>query len=877
METNNKPPRWADRFLTWFCSEEIVETVQGDLYELYGKRLSERGKTVARLCYIRDVFDLCRPFAFKRMNRITTTTDMHKHTLLLVYRSFLRYKSSFFINLIGLSTGLACALLIYFWVSDELNVDKFNAKDARLYQVLVNSHDEVNGIQTGPVTPGILAEALAREIPEVEYAASVVPASWFSEQGIISLGEKKIKSKAHYASRDYFNMFSIDFINGNPRQALTDKYGMAISEEMAVKLFKSTANSIGKTVEWIDGTVPGSYHITGVFRNPNHTTSPAEILLNYDVFLDSRPWLKEWGNSDPLTFVLLREGADGKAFSTKIEGFIKSKYNESRNTLVAQRFSERYLHGRYENGVPAGGRIEYVRLFSIIAVFILVIACINFMNLSTAKASRRVKEIGVKKAIGASRYVLFIQYLEESMLMAFLSLIVALALVYILLPQFNQMTGKYLHLSADPRMVLALLGVVLFTGLVAGSYPAMYLSAFRPAEVLKGKLRSSLGERWIRKGLVVFQFAISVLLIVCVVVVYRQIAYVQSKNLGYNRDNVLHFDGGIRMENSEGFFDEGGKHEKEMETFLQQVRNLPGVTNVANYEHDLTGRHGGLQGVDWKGGKEDERMHFNNLQVGFDFIETMGIRLAEGRSFSSERSKERSKILFNEEAIRVMGLKDPVGKVIRVWGQEKEIIGVAKDFHIESLFEEVRPCIIQLEPRSLKIMVKIKGGAEQETIAQLEKIYQGRNPGLAFDYGFVDDDYQALYVSEQRVSLISRYFAGLTILISSLGLFGLAAFTVEKRTKEIGIRKILGSSNARIAFLLSGDFTKLVLLAILIALPLSFFIARNWLNGFAYSIGLEWWFFLGAALIAMVIPFVAVGIQTIKASRVSPVESLKEE
>ncbi len=802
---------------------------------------------------------------------------LHKHTFTLVYRSFLRYKSSFFINLGGLSTGLACALLIYLWVADETGMNKYNAQDARLYQIMENSADEVNGVRTGAGTQGILAEGLAAEIPEIEVAASVVPASWFTEKGVLTSGQNKVKTSAQYVSKDYFKLFTIEFIQGNAANALTDKYSMALSEEMAIKLFQSPENSIGKRLEWMDGIVPASYHVTAVYRNPINTTTPCDLMVNYEIFLDNHDWLKGWDASDPHTFVLLRKNESLEKLNGKIKLFLQTKNKAAKNTLVAQRYSENYLYGRFENGLPAGGRIEYVRLFTIIAVFILAIACINFMNLSTARASRRMKEIGVKKTVGATRNALMIQHLEESMIMVFLSTLIALTVVVLLLPQFNSLTGKHLSLRLSYSMVLISFAMIVLTGVVAGSYPAVYLSAFRPVEVLKGKMRSSWSELWIRKGLVVFQFTVSIILIVGVVVVYRQISYVQTRNLGYNRENILRFDAGFPTSVDPEFFAEGGAYEKQMETFMSQVRAVPGVVEAANFEHDLTGHHGGLGGVDWREGTDDDNTHFNNLEVGLGFIETLSIKIKEGRSFSPDRPNERSKVIFNEEAIKAMGLTDPIGKVIKVWGQQKEIIGVAKDFNMESLFEQIRPTIIQFEPRSTKVMVKIQAGQQTAAVEALRALFRERNPGLVFDYSFIDDDYQAMYVSELRVSVLSRYFAGLAVLISTLGLFGLSAFMAEVRTKEIGIRKILGSKNSQIVYLLSSDFIKLIMLSVLIALPVSYIAANNWLATFAYSIQLKWWFFAVAALLAAVVPLLTIGWQTYRAATANAVDCLTSE
>lgn len=802
---------------------------------------------------------------------------MIKHALLLLYRNFKRFKSTFFINLMGLSAGLSCALLIYLWVNDERHVDKVNEHDEQLYQVLQNFFNE-GDIETGGGTQGLLARALADEMPEVEYAASVVPADWFSAKGIVSFEGNSVKAGGQFVSKDYFKMFTVPFKEGDKNLLFADKYGMAISEQLATQLFQSPANAVGKIVDWTGDQFKEPCHIIGVFENrPANATDQFDILFNYELFFSNREGLQYWTNSDPSTFVLLKKGTDPGAFNAKIAGFIKTKNKETKNTLLLQRYSDRYLHGRYENGVPVGGRIEYVRLLSVIAVFILVIACINFMNLSTAKASRRVKEIGIKKAVGASRYTLVLQYLSESMFMTFLSLALSVLLVDIGLPQFNVITGKHLTLQLTPSFVLMVLSITVITGLIAGSYPALYLSGFKPAAVLKGKLNSSVGERWARQGLVVFQFTASVILIVAVLVVYKQIDYVQSKNLGYDRDNVIHFEIQVKNTGDPAFFEIGGTLDHAVASFLDRVRSLPNVVHAANFDHDVVGHHGGLGGVDWKPGDEDSKKGFSNLEVGFDFIETLGIQMKEGRSYAKDLSGEKKKIMLNEAAIEMMGLKDPVGKTIRVWGEEKQIIGVTKNFHFESLFEEMKPCLIQLEPRVPRIMVKIKKRSEAETLPQIQKLYQDQNPGLAFDYKFLDDDYQALYASEQRISILSRCFALLAILISCLGLFGLAAFTAERRLKEIGIRKILGSSEMGIVYLLSGDFTKIVLAAIVVAVPVSYFMVTLWLQSFAYKIALNAWYFLIPGLGALIITWLTVGSQAIRASRVSPTQSLKEE
>jgi ABC-type antimicrobial peptide transport system permease subunit len=802
---------------------------------------------------------------------------MFKHNLLLLFRGAKRNKGSFFINLIGLSTGLACALLIYLWVNDELHVNKFNEHDDRIYQVLQNFPGGEN-IQTTENTPGILAEVLKTEIPEVEYTTSVVPASRFQEKGVMKVDETTLKLDAQYVSKDYFEVFSCPLIVGNKDLALNDKHSILVSENLAIKLFGTTNNITGKTVTWNQNNINGMFQITGIFKDlPVNATEKFDLIFNYDVFLDANPWVREWGNSNPSTFVLLNPETNISALNAKLENFLQAKLANSKNKLFAQKYSERYLHGRYENGVLSGGRIEYVHLFSIIALFILLIACINFMNLSTARASKKFKEVGVKKVVGANRQTLIFQYLSESVFMTSISLVLSVALVAILLPNFNEITGKHLVLHFGINEVFVLLFIVLVTGFIAGSYPALYISGFKPVEILKGKLNGSLAEFLARKGLVVFQFTISVILIVSVLLVYKQIEFIQSKNLGYNRENVIHFNAEKKPENSNDFLAYGGKLQSDMETFISEVKKIPGVLNAATYNHDLTGKHGGIEGVDWEEGENDDKMYFSKLEVGYNFIETLGIQMSQGRNFSSSLGNETSKVIFNEEAIKKMGLNDPVGKIIKVWGQEKQIIGVTKNFNFESLFENVKPCIIQLEPRTYNIMVKMNTVGQKGTIEQLGKLFHERNPGLAFDYKFVDDDYQSLYVAEKRVSILSRYFAGIAILISCLGLFGLATFSAQKRTKEISIRKILGSGEFGIIRLLSNEFTGIVITAIFIAMPTSYFVMHKWLEGFAYKTSLSWWIFALAGLLALGIALLTVSWQSWRAATRNPVEALRYE
>ena len=791
---------------------------------------------------------------------------MFRHNLMLIYRSFKRFKSTFLINLIGLSTGLASVLLIYLWVDDELHVDKFHEKDSRIFNVM-ESHMQNDGWNTTIETAGPVADALAADFPEVEFTAALAPPIWPGfDRFVLTVENRNIRATGQYAGKNYFNIFSYKLIEGDARQALADKNSIVISEDVAMKLFNSKHNVVGKAIEFQHER---EFIVSGVFENiPATSSTHFDFVLSFEMFQEVRPWSRDWYSIGPHVYVLLREGTDVDAFNKKIENFFAEKTNNkpdpSRRRMFLASYSDNYLYGSYENGVQTGGRIEYVELFSVIALFILIIACINFMNLSTAKAAARIKEVGVKKALGAGRKRLAMQYLGESMLMTALSLMTALAIVALVLPRFNIVTGKHIEFQWDPGLALSLIGITFFTGLIAGSYPAFYLSGFNPVAVLKGKLNTSVSELWVRKGLVTFQFTLSIILIVSVLVVYKQIAFVRSQNLGYNKDNVI-------------YFDVEGRVKENPETFLSELNGIPGILSSASTTHTMSGR-GWSTGLSWEGKETDDYIPVTIMSVNHDFIQTLGIEIKEGRTFSRDIAADTARIIFNEAAIESIGMKDPIGKKAMGF----EIIGVVKDFHFESFHTDVIPQLFILHGNKRGgqpslIMARIEAGKESETIERLNDFYKSYNPGFPLDYRFLDEVFQRQYVAEQRVSTLSQYFAVLAIVISCLGLFGLAAFTTQRRLKEIGIRKILGSTQFGIVRLLSGDFTRLVLVASVIALPISYVIARRWLDEFAYRIALEWWLFVGSGVLALLIAWFTIGLQTLKVARVNPVQCIKDE
>ncbi len=806
---------------------------------------------------------------------------MLKHNLLLFFRNIKKHKSTFLINVIGMSTGLACALFITIWVLDELSVDRFHRKGDRLVQILQNLPTP-NGIETDDETQGPLAEALINEFPEVEQTVSVLDNSWFEgEKFLLSDGDDKFFSADNqFAGRDYFSIFSFPLLHGSPDQVLANTNGVVISEEMAKKLFQTT-DAMGKTVEWIHDEYGGTYNVSGVFKElPKNSTAQFDAVFNMEVFLAQNDDLTEWNNSDLKTYAVLKPNTVLTSFNAKIKGFLQTKDKNMPETYWAQLYGERYLHNNYENGVVSGGRIQYVKLFSIIAILILIIACVNFINMATAKASTRIKEIGVKKSVGAQRKSLMVQFTVESLVIAGISMALALVIVSLLLPQFNVISGKELVLHFNANLFLGILLITLSAGFISGIYPALYLSGLSVLKGLKGKLPKNSGGHFIRKGLVVFQFVTSVVLIASVFIVYKQMDFIRDKNLGFNKEHIIWFSSGVLESNMNEADGEGGLTDEQIENFLQIMKNTPGVVNASNFRHTMMADFGTTTGLDWPGKSENQNAQFAQISGGYDFIETMQMQLKEGRLFSRKFKSEKEKIIFNEEAITQMGMKDPIGKVINLWGDEKKIVGVVKDFHVDKLYNKVMPVFMKLDNNNFasNIMVRIKPGDETATIERIKQAYQNYFiRGMPFDFRFLDENYQALYEGEKRVATLSKYFAGFATIISCLGLFGLAVFTTQRRRKEISIRKVLGQSAVQVTVMLSSEFAKLVLIAVLIALPIAYVLANNWLSGFVYRIPLQVWYFIGAGLVALIVAMLTVGSQAIRAANRNPVNALGEE
>jgi putative ABC transport system permease protein len=775
--------------------------------------------------------------------------------LLFAYRNFKSAKGIFFINLLGLSTGLASVLLIYLWVNDEMEMDKFHLHDEQLFQVMERVEDDKRTVQV--FTPGLLAESLTEEIPEIEYSVTISDPNWFSPF-TLTADTINVKAVGLYTGKDFFNMFSFPLVYGNTNSLLVDKNSIVISESLAKKLFKHSDNLVGKTLSLDHST---NLTITGILRDvPENSTYQFDFVRPFE----SLGRFQTWDDNGPSTFVQLRKGSDPGIVDSKIIGLIKAKSPQSGVSLFLRRFSDAYLYGKYENGVQSGGRIDYVILFSAIAIFILIVACANFMNLSTAGASKRLKEIGIKKVVGASQKSLIKQHLAESVFMTFIALFFALMLVQLLLPSFNNIINKNLSISFSERFLLIIVILTVTTGLLAGSYPAFYLSGFKPAAILKGKMAHSRTDAWFRKGLVVFQFSLSVIFLTAFAIVYRQIGLIETQSPGFSKDDVI-------------YFPKEGAVTTSTETFLSEIKNIPGVLNAASIGSSILGGYYADDNLQWPGKNPDAKITFEMQPVSVDLIETLAIEMKDGTTFSNDVSQS-AKLIFNESAITAMGLSDPVGKRIKVFGSDWEIGGVVKDFHFRSLHEQVKPFFFMLDPNHTRyIIARIEKGMEEETIQRLETFYKTFNPGFALDYKFLDQDFRAQYASEQKIKALLRYSAILALLISSLGLIGLSSYVAERRIKEIGVRKVMGSSVTSIVFLLSKDFSRLILIAITIGLPISYFLGKSWLSNFAHHVDLTFWYFAGVSMAILLISWISIASQVFRAARVNPLKNLRAE
>jgi len=763
------------------------------------------------------------------------------------------------LNLVGLSLGMACAVLIMLWVYDEVNYNRFHKNYSRLYQVMENQTYE-GKTYTFAALPGPFGPAIKQEVPEIEYAAR----SDWGNQLLFTVGEKSIYERGYYTDPDFLKMFSFELVKGSP-DILTDPASIIITDEMAEKFF-GKEDPIGKTLKINNDKL---VTVKGLVKKPPQSSSIRfSWLAAFKSYEDRNEWLREWGNNGIMTYAQLKKNASVEQANKKLHNFIKNKDNEAIARPFLLSINDWRLRSRFEEGKQAGGRIEYVRLFSIIALLIIVIACINFMNLATARSEQRAREVGVRKVMGAGRGMLVRQFMSESVVMALVAMVVAALIVMAVLKPFNVLVDKQMVFSfSNPVISVGLPVLAIVCGLLAGSYPSLYLSSFNPITIFRG-MRTGRNSTvtLVRKGLVIVQFIISIVLIISTIIVYQQIQHVKSRQLGYNKENIVMLS--LRGNMNERF-----------NAIKNDLIATGMVRNAAKCNSRVLELNSSSEDFEWQGKDPAKTVLITTEWVSPEYISTMQMQLKSGRDFSQNAEADSNNIIINETFAAIIGKEDPVGEILQRDNGQLRIIGVVKDFLYNDMYKKPDPMILFCEPSATnRMMVSLKPGTDpQKAIAGIESVLDKHNPGYPFDYRFMDDEFNRLFTSEMMIGKLSRLFAILTIVISCLGLFGLAAYTAERRTKEIGIRKVLGATLSNVVTLLSKDFLRLVAIAAVIAFPLAWWVMNQWLEDYAYRINISWWVFGVAGVLAVIIALGTVSFQALKAALANPVKSLRTE
>ncbi len=785
---------------------------------------------------------------------------MLKNYFNIAIRNFRRYLGYTMINVAGLAVGLATVIFILLWVTDEMSYDSFHKNKDTLYRVWHNAHYSDGSIKTFPSTPAPLGPAAKSEIPEIEYATRM---DWGSEL-LFEYEKNSFMESGMWADPDLFKIFTFPILKGDPQNPMPGGHDIVISEAMAKKYF-GTENPIGKIFRVSEEL---DVKVTGVFQNvPANSSLQFDFVLPFSTYEKARPWMDgNWENAGSQTFMKLYENASAAEVNSKMSALVKNNCQACLSDPFLQPYQDFHLYSNFKDGKQDGGAIEYVRIFSAVAVFILLIACINFMNLATARSATRCREVGVRKVIGAQRKSLIFQFIGESLVISVISMVIALALVQLLLPIFNTLTNKHIGFDfSNLNIILALVGVVIFTGVFAGSYPAFFLSSFKPVSILKGSLKSGKGETFIRKGLVVFQFSLAAILISVSIMVYKQVQFIRLKDLGLNRDNILTMDlrGGVQ---------------KNIDAFKTEALRLPGIISLStttDYPFDVQNT---TSDPVWPGKSKEELIPFKLLTSDESLIPMLGMNLLEGRNFLPNTKSDTSNYIVNEAAVRAMGLKDPVGTPFEMWFGKGKIIGVVKDFNNQNFRGAIEPLVFTYYPSNTwRLFIKLDGNNVEQGIKNLETLYKKFDPVYPFRYSFLDQHFNQLYQHETTTGKLAICFTVIAVFISCLGLFGLASFTAERRTKELGVRKVLGASVSNLLTLLCGDFAKLVLIALVIGTPLAYFITHAFLSQYVFRTEINLWIFGITGFTILLIAILTVVFQSLKAAITNPVNSLRSE
>jgi len=843
-----KIPLWI---LQYISETDRNYPASGDLEEIYFDMREHHGQFFSFFWLWQQVLRSSPVFLYQSF---IWSFIMIRNYLKLGWRNITRHKGFSFINISGLTIGITCCIFILFWVQNELSYNQLFQNTDQIFRI--NKKYKIgNETSYNPATPYPLAQTTKTKFAEVLDATN-----YYRISALLKY-EDKIFNERRVCVTDssFFTVFSFQFLKGDQKTALSNPNSIVLTQAFAEKYF-GDSDPIGKTVT-LDNQK--EFMVSGVIQN-----IPQNSDLQFDIFVPSFGMGDEqdndnWGSHWLRTFVFLQKDTDTKNLENKLSALIQERLPEEKISLVLQPLN--HLHLYTVDGKQAG--MKYVYFFSIIAIFILTIACINFINLSTARLEKRAKEVGLRKVVGADRSQLIKQFFGESILFTLIALILAVFLIELLLPVFNNVTGKTLDIHyLNSSFLLGFIFIAIFTGLISGSYPAIYLSSFQPVKVLKGAIGQKSKNKFFTKSLVIIQFALSILLLISTGIIYKQLKFMQTKDLGFNKENILYMNSNSDIRKNYEVF----KNE------LLQNQKFISITRTSELPTEIWSI---MRGIVWEGKETPDGAAFGFAAIDYDFFKTMDIEIVQGRGFSKKFPADTSNYIFNEKAIEVMGMKNPIGK--RFSPDENNsgtIIGIVKNFHCLPLTYEIEPMMIQLLPSwDRHILVKVRSDNLPETIKYAENVWHNLAPNYPFEYHFLDEQFEKIYGDELRAGEIFKYFVIIAIFISCLGLLGLASFTAEKRTKEIGVRKLLGASTSRIFSMLSVEFFKWVLIANIIAWPIAWFAMKTWLQNFTYRTPLSLWIFCLSGIIALVIALLTVSYQCIKSASANPIDSLKYE
>jgi ABC-type antimicrobial peptide transport system permease subunit len=787
---------------------------------------------------------------------------MIKNFFKVAFRNLAKNKGFSFINISGLAIGMASAMIILTWIQNEVSYDQFHINKERIYEAW-NRAEFSGKLNSWNTTPKILARTLENDLPEVERAVRV---DWGSNF-LFTVGEKRLTVEGTIVDSGFLKMFSFPLLKGNPETVLNGVHSIVLTESLAKKLF-GKEDAMGKVIKIQSKE---NFTVTGILKDlPTNTRFRFEYLIPWSYKRQMGDDDQNWGNNSTRTYVMLKPNATLASVEPKVK-VLKQRYDkdEPKWEMFLYPLKKWRLYSSFTNGIEdGGGRIEYVRMFGIIAAFILLIACINFMNLSTARSEKRAKEVGIRKVVGAQKVYIIGQFIGESVLMSFIAGIIAIAIVILTIPAFNDLIGEKVAISYDsPRSWLGGVGFIIFTGILAGSYPAFFLSSFQPVQVLKGTFKKAHALVTPRKILVVLQFTFAIILIICTFIVRQQIDHAQNRETGYNKNNLVYhlFTGEI---------------EKNYELIKNELLSTGVASSITKTSAPLTQSWSDGWGQEWEGKDPNDKTDFFRYNQEGGLGVTAGLQFIKGRDFDLKKYlTDSTAMIINESAWKVMKFKDPIGKIVKDNGMDWHIVGVIKDFILTSPYEPTRPMLI-FGPKSWFQTMLIKLNNNTSTAANLKKaelIFKKYNPEYPFEYKFIDEEYARKFEAEQRIGTLAGLFAGLTIFISCLGLFGLATYMAENRIKEIGVRKVLGASVTGIAALLSKDFLKLVLISFLLAVPVAWWAMHSWLQDYSFRVTIQWWVFAMAGLLSVLIAVITISYQAIKAAIANPVKSLRTE